>query len=158
MKKREEAPAPGWRKPRRQFGALPYRIGTDGTAEVLLITSRETRRWVIPKGWPMRGRKPHATAAREAFEEAGLVGEVSHKPLGAYAYDKRLKNGSSVPCLVEVFAFAVRQQRKRWPEKDQRDGRWFSLEQAAALVDEPGLKDILHAFEPAEPPRALETA
>jgi len=94
----------------------------------MLITSRETRRWVIPKGWPMRGLKPHRAAEREAYEEAGLKGHIGKVAVGTYAYEKRLANGVAVPCEVSVYPLQVTSQRKRWPEMSQRDGRWFSPE------------------------------
>jgi 8-oxo-dGTP pyrophosphatase MutT (NUDIX family) len=134
-------------EPRVQYAALPYRRSTDGTLEIMLVTSRETRRWVIPKGWPMKGRKPHVSAAREAFEEAGLVGEVGKRPIGSYAYEKRVKDGAVVPCKVEVFPLDVRAQRKRWPEKAQRDTRWFSPHEAVEAVNEMGLRGIIGSFE-----------
>src|SRR5215208_6047832 len=123
-------------EPRIQYAALPYRQCADGTLEIMLVTSRETRRWVIPKGWPVKARKPHASAAREALEEAGLVGEVGTQPIGSYRYDKRLKSGTVVPCRVDVFPLEVRSQRKRWLEKGQRETRWFSLQEAAQAVNE----------------------
>jgi 8-oxo-dGTP pyrophosphatase MutT (NUDIX family) len=126
-----------------QYACLPFRERGDGSIEVMLITSRGTRRWVIPKGWPMKGRKPHASAAREALEEAGLVGEVGKVPIGSYRYGKRLKSGEVVPCQVEVFPLEVKSQRKRWPEKGQRSLRWFDPAEAAAAVEEPELKGIL---------------
>jgi 8-oxo-dGTP pyrophosphatase MutT (NUDIX family) len=64
--------------------------------EVLLVTSRDTRRWIIPKGWPQKGKAPHRAAAREAFEEAGVVGAVGRRPVGSFAYEKRFKNGRVV--------------------------------------------------------------
>lgn len=130
---------------RLQYAALPYRV-TGGRLEVMLITSRGTHRWVVPKGWPIRGLKPHAAAAREAFEEAGLEGEVGRRALGAYRYDKRLKSGAAVPVQVEVFPFAVGHQRARWPERDQRVCRWMSPDEAAASVDEPGLAALIRTF------------
>ena len=102
--------------PRAQYGALPWRMCDDGV-EVLLVTSRDTRRWVIPKGWPMKGRKPHIAAAIEARQEAGLSGKIEKNPLGAYEYEKRLKNSVSVTCRVEVFPLFALKQRKSWPEK-----------------------------------------
>jgi 8-oxo-dGTP pyrophosphatase MutT (NUDIX family) len=129
--------------PRPQYAALPYRRTADGAFEVLLVTSRETLRWIIPKGWPMKGRTPSATAAREALEEAGVVGRISKKPLGVYTYDKRLKSGDAVPCAVEVFPLEVRAQRKNWPEKDARSVGWFSPRQAERSVGEPELKKLI---------------
>src|SRR5690349_19150028 len=130
-----------------QYAALPYRQRADGRVEVMLVTSRGTRRWVIPKGWPMKGRKPHAAAAREALEEAGLVGQVGREPIGSYRYDKRLKGGIAIPCRVEVFPLAVKSQRKRWPEKGERSAKWFSPEEAAEAVEESELRDIFRKLD-----------
>ncbi len=151
-RKPKPEPTETWRKRRSQVGALPFRFDDDGGLRVMLITSRETRRWVIPKGWPMRALKPHRAAEREAFEEAGLKGRIGKAEIGRYAYDKRLGNGLSVPVEVTVFPLRVVGQRKRWPEMDQRDGRWFAPEEAALLVEEQGLQRILADFEP--PPNA----
>src|SRR5205085_5647367 len=92
------------REPRGQSAALPWRRTGKGDLEVLLITSRETRRWVIPKGWPIKGKSSAKSAAREAFEEAGVTGKVKKSPVGTYAYDKRLKNGRLQRVRVTVFA------------------------------------------------------
>ena len=137
-----------WRKPRQQIGALPFRFDDQGQLRVMLITSRETRRWVIPKGWPMRGLKPHRAAKREAYEEAGLKGRIGKAAVGVYAYEKRLANGLAVPCEVSVFPFQVTSQRKRWPEMGQRDGRWFHPDEAADVVQEEGLQHLLRGFKP----------
>jgi 8-oxo-dGTP pyrophosphatase MutT (NUDIX family) len=133
-------------KIRLQYACLPYRVKAGNQVEFMLVTSRETKRWVIPKGWPMKGKKPHAGAAREALEEAGLVGQVGREPIGSYDYQKRLKGGAAVPCRVEVFPLAVKSQRKSWPEKGQRTLRWFSTEEAAEAVDEPELRDLIRQF------------
>ena len=131
-------------EPKRQYAALPFRQ-TDGI-EVLLVSSRETRRWVVPKGWPKKGCKPHVTAAREAQEEAGGIGEIGRQSLGSYHYLKDGEGGSI--CLVEVFPLAVKRQRKTWPEMSQRTTKWFPLAAAADAVDEPELKDVIRNFEP----------
>jgi len=128
-------------KPRPQYGALPYRTG-DGV-EILLITSRETGRWVIPKGWPMKGRSASATAAREALEEAGLIGEVGKRPLGAYVYMKFLKSGEGRPCKVRVFALKVVGQKEDWREKGERTVRWFAWSEAAGAVQERALARLI---------------
>jgi 8-oxo-dGTP pyrophosphatase MutT (NUDIX family) len=133
-------------EPAIQYAALPYRRMHG--LEVLLLTSRDTGRWVLPKGWPMKGRKPHAAAGREALEEAGVEGRVAKKPIGAYAYAKRLPDGRLLDCVVEVFAMAVDRQRKRWPERGQRTARWFSPAEAAEVVDEPELAALLERFAP----------
>lgn len=129
---------------RMQYAALPYR--DEGELQVLLVTSRETRRWIIPKGWPMDGRQPWDSAAREALEEAGVEGTVTRTPVGIYIYDKRMAGGVLVPCSVEVFPLKVARQRKQWREKDQRETRWFAMAQAIEMVQEQGLKIILRTF------------
>lgn len=131
-------------EPRKQYAALPWRIGAG--VEILLASSRGTRRWVIPKGWPMKGRKPHATAALEALQEAGLVGKIEKTKIGCFHYHKRLKNGAVILCQVDVFPMQVTRQRKRWPEKDQRVTQWFTFADAAEEVSEPELKLLIEAF------------
>ncbi len=130
---------------RVQYAALPYRQRQDGEIQIRLITSRETRRWVIPKGWPMKGLSPSKAAAREAYEEAGLLGTISSEPLGLYSYDKRLTL-RSVPCDVMVFPLKVKRYVKKWPERSERVGFWFSVESAAAAVQEEDLCAIILAF------------
>jgi len=130
--------------PRPQFAALPYRI-QEGI-EVLLISSRDKGRWVLPKGWPMKGRTPHGTAAREALEEAGVVGKISTKAVGSYHYRKRKKSGQELLCHVTVFPMLVERQRKTWPEMHQRRTCWFPLEEAATLVNEPELQQVIANF------------
>jgi 8-oxo-dGTP pyrophosphatase MutT (NUDIX family) len=130
--------------PGLQFAALPWRQGEE--LEILLVTSRESRRWVIPKGWPIKGRKPHLAAAREALEEAGVTGRVTKKPRGSYGYVKRLKNGAPLECRVQVFPLKVERQRKRWPEQHERSAQWFAASEAAAAVDEPELKALIDDF------------
>jgi 8-oxo-dGTP pyrophosphatase MutT (NUDIX family) len=119
------------------------RIGPDGYRLVLLITSRETRRWVLPKGWPRPGMPPYRQAAREAFEEAGVTGTVGRTPIGRYSYAKRLRNGRTIPCRVDVFPLAVEKTLDDWPERGQRDVAWFTLGEAATLVEEHDLAALL---------------
>lgn len=117
--------------------------GEDGRLMLLLITSRETRRWVLPKGWAERGVAPHEQAAREAFEEAGLEGEVGLTRLGSYRYDKRRRGGRSIAVRVDVFPMDVERRHEDWPEKGQREAIWVTPEEAATLVEESGLAAIL---------------
>lgn len=126
----------------QQSAALPL-AQRDGKAMVLLVTSRDTGRWVLPKGWVERRLSRPALAAKEAFEEAGAIGEVAPAPIGRYAYLKRLRNGRSLPCSVEVFAMQVQRLADRWPERRQRVRRWFTLADAAAVVAEADLTGLL---------------
>ena len=109
----------------------------------MLVTSRETQRWIIPKGWPQKGKAPHHSAAREAFEEAGVVGAVGRRSVGSFPYEKHLKNGGVVVCEVHVFPLKVTRQSKQWPEKEQRDVKWLSAKEAAETVQEPMLSEII---------------
>ncbi|WP_290545677.1 NUDIX hydrolase [Aestuariivirga sp.] len=127
---------------KKQYAALPWRY-SGGAREVLLISSRDTGRWVIPKGWPVKGLSPAETAAREAYEEAGLGGQVSKKPIGEFEYGKRLGKGKVQPTRVEVFALEQMIQHPDWPEQGQRKLQWFSVPDAAEAVEEPELKAII---------------
>jgi len=129
-------------RPRTQYAALPYRFLTD-RLEVLLITSRETRRWIIPKGWAEKRVKPRDMAAREAFEEAGLRGKVSKHPAGLYRYHKRLAAERSVECEVIVYLLDVREELMKWPEQRERERCWMTPEQAATSISESGLVPLL---------------
>ena len=133
------------REPRTQYAALPWRKAADGV-EMLLITSRESRRWVIPKGWPMKDKGPAPSAAQEAFEEAGVIGDAGRKALGAYHYDKRLRSGRMQHVRVMVYPLRVREERDEWPEKAERERRWTTPSEAAGMVDEPELKALLAKF------------
>ncbi len=128
-----------------QYGALPWRQ-RGNEVQILLVTSRRTRRWIIPKGWPMDGIKPTVAAAREAKEEAGVQGEIAETPAGVYRYMKALRNGVEMPCRVEVFALKVTKESHDWDEMDARERRWCSVNDAAAAVIEPQLKVIIRRF------------
>ena len=132
-------------EPRVQYAALPYRQGADDI-EILLVTSLGTKRWIIPKGWPIPGRAPHASAAREALEEAGVVGKIGSEAIGSYHYEKRRKSGATIPCVVDVFPLDVSTQRKRWPEKGRREIKWFAPEEAAKAVSDTDLGEIILAW------------
>jgi 8-oxo-dGTP pyrophosphatase MutT (NUDIX family) len=127
-----------------QFAALPWRMGIG--VEILLITSRETRRWVIPKGWPMGKLTPAQCAAQEAFEEAGVEGMTEGRPFGHYAYGKRLKNGKVRELMVAVYPLRVGREHADWPEKGEREARWFAAADAADQVAEPGLAELIQTF------------
>lgn len=135
-------------EPRHQYAALPWRRGEDGGVQVLLITSRETRRWVIPKGWPIKGLNSKKSAAREAFEEAGVVGAIGKKKIGDYHYDKRLRSGRVQEVRVTVYPLRVKAEATMWPEHGQRDKLWTTVDEAAPLVIEPELRELIRAFAP----------
>lgn len=132
----------------RQIAALPYRLDQHGAVLVLLITSRDTKRWVIPKGNPIAGLPPHLAAAREAFEEAGVIGTPQPAKIGSFRYEKRRKSGATRTATVDVYALPVATQLETWPEHHQRDTTWFSREEAAQLVDEPELREIIRTLCP----------
>ena len=128
---------------------MPYRNvgqGLDAPVQILLVTSRETKRWVIPKGNFANNIVPHAAAAQEAEEEAGVRGAVCPTPLGSYRYRKRKGSGASLMADVEVFPLSVTQEMSDWKEKKQRQRRWFSLAEAAEAVDEPDLCHLIRSF------------
>lgn len=127
---------------RDQYGALCWRLHR-GRVEVLLVTSRDTGRWVIPKGWPAKGLDPAASAAREAWEEAGVEGEVSDAALGLYSYAKRRLPDPPLPCAVTVFALRVQRLAETFPEQRERRRKWFRAEKAARKVAEPELRALL---------------
>ena len=121
--------------------------------QILLITSRESRRWVVPKGWPMNGKSPQDAALREAYEEAGVMGRVGKVPLGYFPYHKKLDDGTVVPTMVTLFPVRVRLLKAEYPEMDERRRKWFSRKKAAARVDEPELARLLRTFNPSKLPK-----
>jgi len=146
-------------RPVRQIAALPYRTIGDGLSapiEVLLVTSRGTGRWVIPKGNFGKSEAAHAAAAREAEEEAGVIGAICPAALGRFEYRKTLRSGASVMVQVQVFPLAVTEELPHWAEGEQRTRQWFSLAAAADAVDEPDLQALIRSFRATEF-RALAT-
>ncbi len=127
---------------RSQIAAMPIRRLPGGGLEVLLVTSRTTRRWIVPKGWPIKGLTDPEAAAREAYEEAGVVGHIVKEPAGRYSYWKRMSD-HFVLCEVTLFLLDVERQLPTWAEQGQRESRWFSPEDAADLVDEPELASAI---------------
>lgn len=134
-------------KTRKQFAALPF-VVIDKRVEILLITSRDTKRWIIPKGWPKKGMASHKLAALEAFEEAGIAGRVGKLPIGDFNYVKVLRNRSKAQVRVNVYGLRVDRQFLDWPERGQRHLRWMSIKQAVELVQEKELKELLRRFRP----------
>ena len=135
------------RDARSQFGALCYRI-TDGKVQILLITSRRTKRWIIPKGWPENDMTPGESAANEAMEEAGVAGKLKERPFGVYCYEKTVEDGDNVPCIVTVYALKVKMILTDYPEKSERRRKWFSRKDASKHVFEPDLARLLKSFDP----------
>ncbi|WP_375567364.1 NUDIX hydrolase [Oceaniradius stylonematis] len=129
-----------------QVAALVWRKAGKKKAEVLLITSRGTGRWILPKGWIETGESMGEAAAREAWEEAGIEGNVTGEPVGTYDYDKLEDDGQAIACRTHVFALAVTRQAKDWPERDERERKWVPAADAAGMVEEAELKVLLDAF------------
>ena len=125
-----------------QVAALCWRK-QHGRVQIILITSRETRRWVIPKGWVEPGLTAAASALREAWEEAGVLGDVGQTALGCYEYNKIIRPTTEQRCSVSVFPVEVRDLKRRFPERKQRQRQWHDPTEAAALVAEPDLQALL---------------
>ena len=129
--------------PGDQVAAIPMRWTREGDLRILMVTSRDTGRWVLPKGWTMDGRKPWRAAEIEALEEAGVTGYISREAIGDYVYDKRLPDGSTIPCTVRVYPMIVEKEKRDWKERTARRRHWFSAEGASEAVNEPGLTALL---------------
>jgi 8-oxo-dGTP pyrophosphatase MutT (NUDIX family) len=134
-------------KPRKQVAALPY-AKVKGTIKFMLVTSRETGRPVLPKGWTEKALTDAEAAEREAFEEAGIKGKIAKKPIGSYYYTKIIGPGFALPCTVAVYPLQIRKHMKTWPEMDERERLWLTADEAADRVAEPELAEILRTFRP----------
>lgn len=132
-------------KSRGQIAALPLRRAPSGEPEILLVTTRTTSRWIVPKGWRMKGKKGYEAAAIEAREEAGIVGKVRKRPVGRYRYWKRMEDYFLL-CKVTLYLLNAERRLENWAENTQRQSHWFSLADAADLVEEPGLKAAIRAL------------
>lgn len=126
-----------------QYGALPWRKDKRGDIELMLVTTRRRGRWIVPKGWGSPDRAPYLSAAMEAFEEAGVIGEIVPTAVGTYDYTKEGKDGALTPCRVTLFPLRVRGTLTHWPERGERQRRWLPISDAADLVDNPELADIV---------------
>ncbi len=129
-----------------QYGALPYRFTQAGSLELLLVTTRQSKRWIVPKGRPIKGLKPAKAAAREAYEEAGIRGAVEEKSIGSFRFQKTLDGAPNILCEVRVYALKVKQQLRIWPEAPQRTPRWFDPAEALSAVNDAGLKSLISRF------------
>ncbi len=135
---------------RTQFAVLAFRVETGKNGpktRVCLITSRTTKRWIMPKGWPMPGLSPAEAAAREAYEEAGVEGVILPDSLGLYSYRKRIAR-ASVPVIAVIYAMEVTKVHKTWPEARQRTRKWMSLKKASARISDPELRQVIANFDP----------
>jgi len=128
-----------------QYAALPWRA-TEDAIEILLVTTLKTGRWIVPKGWPLAGCSPSESAASEALEDAGVLGEVAPKSLGSFLYNKRRKSGEVTHCKVHVYPMRVVRQRRSWAEKRARQTCWCSPEEALARVSDAGLRRLIARF------------
>jgi 8-oxo-dGTP pyrophosphatase MutT (NUDIX family) len=138
---------PMLRRPKKiQIAALCHR-DVEGVREIILITSRGTGRWILPKGWPIDGMDGAGSAMQEAWEEAGVkTGTTADAPIASYTYDKGLPGGWSIPVLTMVYPVAVETLSDSYPEVDERQRIWVSPKTAATMVDEPELQEILASF------------
>ena len=127
----------------RQLAALPWRIAKDGSLQVLLITSRTNKKWMLPKGWPMSGKTDAQAATQEAQEEAGVLGVAREAPVGSFAYIMLFGDGSTKPSQAVVFSLRVTKEQRKWREKGERTRKWFSAEDAAKAAYEPDLARLL---------------
>ncbi|RYE07019.1 MAG: NUDIX hydrolase [Hyphomicrobiales bacterium] len=135
--------APAENAVREQYGALPWRHNRTEGFRILLVTSRVSKHWLLPKGWPMPPKPGFRVAAQEALEEAGVHGDIDAQPIGSYDYLKLRSDGSSVPSRVTIYPLKVRGTYATWPESTLRQRRWFTVEAAAERVYEPGLRQLL---------------
>ena len=145
MKQRKATKRTKKGKPLRQIAALPYRRTISGEIDLLILTSRTTNRFIIPKGWPMKGMADHEAAAKEAEQEAGVTGDVMQEPIGSYRYWKRMRT-VFVPVTVAVYPLAVTAELPDWRERKQRLRRWMPRDEAMQLIDEPELVSLLSQF------------
>lgn len=134
---------------RLQVAALPWRRKR-GSLQVMLVTSRDSGRWLLPKGWPEIGEELADAAAREAHEEAGLTGVVARAETGRYVYVKSTAR-DELRCQVLVYALEVTGVADKWKEKGQRKRKWVSPDDAAAMVSLPDLGRLIAAFAEADP-------
>ncbi|WP_120633413.1 NUDIX hydrolase [Ruegeria sp. EL01] len=128
-----------------QSAALCYRIER-GRTEVLLITTRRSRRWIIPKGWLISGLTTAETAAQEAWEEAGVRGKCNPDKLGQFTYLKQRPDQGMAMCVVDVFPIYVRSLASSYPEKAERSRKWCSPKKAASKVQSSDLAEVLRSF------------
>lgn len=128
---------------RTQFAGLCFRV-RKGKVQILLVTSRRTKRWIVPKGWPMDGKTPGNSALQEAWEEGGVNGRVVGDCLGVYSYAKDV---TDLTCLAMLYPIEVKSLSKKFPESQERRRIWVSRKKASRLVNEPELSRLIRDFD-----------
>ena len=126
-----------------QTGALPWRMGRKKQIEVLLVTGRRSRQWTIPKGWPMTGKSLSEAAAQEAYEEAGVSGQIDAEPIGAFDHTKQHLLTGNLDVRILVHPMSVEREHPEWPEIGQRRRKWFSIKEAAKMVQSAELRSLI---------------
>lgn len=139
---------------RTQFAALCWRIRKD-KVQILLITSRRRKRWIVPKGWPMEGKTPAECALTEAWEEAGVIGTASDACIGVYSFPRLREDEETVPCLAMLYPVKVKSMKKKFPEVKDRRRKWVSRKKAAKMVPHRELAELILGF---SPPKAASDA
>ena len=135
------------RESRSQFAALPFRV-VDDRVQIMLVTSRRTKRWILPKGWPEDGMTPGECAAKEAWEEAGATGKAYDICLGVFSFEKFVEDAPDLPVIGLVYPLKVKKTKSNYPEAKERRRKWFTPKKAAAAVHSAELKRILKTFDP----------
>ncbi|WP_237152987.1 NUDIX hydrolase [Oryzibacter oryziterrae] len=141
----------------QQVAALPFRRSEDGSIDVVLVTTRDSGRWILPKGWPIKGLKKCEAAETEAMEEAGLIGKVARKAFGQFTYRKQFPKGTEA-VTVDVYPLEVVRQKSSWLEKGQREVQFFSVEEAADRVSDAGVGDLIRSFAESQQGRSTKKA
>lgn len=132
----------------QRYGAVPWRRDQRGRVRVLLVTSRGRGRWIVPTGWPMKDKPSYLSAAMEAFDEAGVIGDILTYPLAGYRYVRETAEGVLQHYHVTLFALRVRGTLTHWPERKQRIRGWFDPEEAADKVENVELARAIRTFQP----------
>ncbi|MGF7006622.1 NUDIX hydrolase [Aminobacter sp. BE322] len=140
-----------------QVAAIPFRLNGGGELEVMLVTSRGTRRFIVPKGWPMKGKSARQAALIEAREEAGVLGKALKRPAGSYGYWKRLST-SFVHVEVTAYLIEVSEEFASWQEAGARQRAWLTPADAAMLIDEPELSTLIRNLTPGDVLQQIDAA
>ncbi|MDG1351762.1 MAG: NUDIX hydrolase [Sulfitobacter sp.] len=137
---------------RTQFAALCWRKKR-GKVQILLVTSRRRKRWIVPKGWPMEGKTPAECALIEAWEEAGVQGVASDACIGVYSYARLREGEAIIPCLAMLYPVQVKTLKKKFPEVRDRRRKWVSRKKAAKMVGQRELQKLIIGFSPPKKPK-----